>query len=774
MPPSASRTPHLWARSARSAPPEDPQWPESLGPPPPPPKDGKLTKLRRRSGSTGSVSSVSLTSRIRSSLELPRTRSISRDSFSSFVGGIKLRREKEAEDEWRARDVAARNPPSYNMPARYLYRQPSGSGLVRTRSRSSSCSLASSGSLAAHFAPKLPAMTFPSQRRRETPADSRTSEVKSRSDSASGERSGGEVCEGASRAGSQGASVSRDALGDGVDGERAVPCQEVGSGGRLPRASSAPNTRRTALGEHPLNESNPTIPRGVNGKEYPPSASASASTLAYLASASGEQAEPQRRRRSSVMGRLRGRRTGDGEDSQASDTPTPTPTSRDGSRPPSSSRSFKDAAKAAFHRSMSRGSSSRRSPASEASPIGSPTKGVTSPLPDTPGPLTSNPPSVSASLGGPGHEYPNDWPLTDSPSPEILPRPRPIVDPHAVRPCDRSSISSYETSRSHQRASTLTQNTSRSQSEMGIVNTVGAGDGQKVLGGNEKPRLASSAALGAGSAAQGTGTPPVRKKSSRRRLRDSAGSETSSSINAPATPTLSHAATAPTPAAANGSMAMPESEARTQKVQSLLQPDTDAAKGLAPLQSRNHVSPVDPTMLPRPLNLSHSQHASHSTDSIAPHKLRRQTKSQHQLNGEITADSPQGTEVSLASPADTPAEKKTPPVSRSEVASNGGVSSPQLRSPRDEERKHRGRGREEGAKQLEKILVRCCGCGYFHDLPHRIYERMIIGFEGSLEAKEDASRGEDKHEKCPWCRHGMDVRCCAGYVAVVQLKERLH
>ena len=468
------------------------------------------------------------------------------------------------------------------------------------------------------------------------------------------------------------------------------------------------------------------------------------------------------------MGRLRGRRAGDSEDSQTSDTPTRL--SENGSRLPSASRNFKDAAKAVFRRSTSRGSSSRnKSDASEVSPAVSPTKDVTSQIPDISGPLMSNPTSPDGS--GPG--YPDDWPLSDSSSPEILPRPRPIVDPHTMRASDHSSVSSYETTRSHQRSSTLTPNTSRPQSEMGIVSTAGAGDGQKVLGGNEKPTLASLAALSAGLATRRTSTPPVRKKSSRRRLRTSAGSETSTSSNAPATPTMSHAATTPT-SAANRNKATFEGEVKTQKVQSPTKPVTDATEGLAPLPSRNHASPVDPAMLPKPLNLNQSPHANHSSDSVAPHKLRRQAKSRHLLNGEITANSPQSTESPLPSPAGTPVEKRTPPVSRAEVASNGGVSSPRMRSPQDQERKHRGRSMEEEAKPLERILVRCCSCGYFHDLPHRLYEQMIMGFEGSLEAKEETSRGGDKRVSCPWCRHVMDVRCCAGYVAVLQLKERLH
>ena len=817
VPPSASRTPHLFARSGPPTPPKDDA--------PPPPKDGKLNKLRRRSGSAGSTSSVSLTSRIRSSLELPRGRSISRDSVTSFVGGIRLRREKEADDEWRARDAAAKKPPSYSLPERYMYRQPGGSGLAGPLSRSASCSVASSGSLAAHFAPEVPATTFPGKRMSGPPVEVRTPDAVSKTDCVSGESEGGEDCESASRTCSQGPPDSRNALDGGTSGQRTMPFQESGSSGRSPRASSVPSPRRATLGASPVGGSNPTIPRVANGKEYPPSASASA--FAYLACAGAEQAEPQRRRRGSLMGRLRGRRAEDSEDPQASDTPTQS--SEDRSRARSASRSFKDAAKAAFRRSTSRGSSFRNgSNASEASSAPSPTKDLTSRVPDLPGPLvsnpsspgrgpltsnpsspgrgpltsnpsspgrgpltsnpsspgrgplTSNPPSPGggpltsnpSSPGRSGTDYPLDWPLSATPSPEVFPPPRPIADPHTTRPSDHSSVSSHETTRSHQRSSTLTSTTLGPQSETGIASTAGAGDDQKVLGGNEESHLASPAALGAGVPTRRTSTPAVRKKSSRRMLRNSAGSEMSTLSNAPATPKMSHAATASTPPAPSGSTAMPESEVTTQDVQGSSKPDAKAAEGIAPLQSRNHTSPVDPAMLPMPLNLHQGLHANNSTDSVAPHKLRRQAKSQHLLNGEAPASSPRSTEGSPASP-DIPAEEQTPPVPRAEVASSGGAPSPRM-SSQIEERNHRGRSREKDATQLERILVRCCGCGNFHDLPHRLYERMIMGFEDSLEAKEDSSRGEDKHVNCPWCRHVMDVRCCAGYVTVLQLKERLH
>ncbi|KAI1455902.1 hypothetical protein F4805DRAFT_459364 [Annulohypoxylon moriforme] len=78
------------------------------------------------------------------------------------------------------------------------------------------------------------------------------------------------------------------------------------------------------------------------------------------------------------------------------------------------------------------------------------------------------------------------------------------------------------------------------------------------------------------------------------------------------------------------------------------------------------------------------------------------------------------------------------------------------------------------SEPLAKMLVECCNCKFFHDMPSRVYECM---------AKPD-SLVEDKllgvsatittMVKCPWCAHGMTTQCCSGFAAVVYLKEKLH
>ncbi|KAI1138190.1 hypothetical protein F5Y05DRAFT_413507 [Hypoxylon sp. FL0543] len=81
---------------------------------------------------------------------------------------------------------------------------------------------------------------------------------------------------------------------------------------------------------------------------------------------------------------------------------------------------------------------------------------------------------------------------------------------------------------------------------------------------------------------------------------------------------------------------------------------------------------------------------------------------------------------------------------------------------------------ESRSDPLAKMLVECCSCKFFHDMPSRVYECM---------AKPD-SLVEDKllgvsatittMVKCPWCAHGMTTQCCSGYAAVIYLKEKLH
>ena len=76
---------------------------------------------------------------------------------------------------------------------------------------------------------------------------------------------------------------------------------------------------------------------------------------------------------------------------------------------------------------------------------------------------------------------------------------------------------------------------------------------------------------------------------------------------------------------------------------------------------------------------------------------------------------------------------------------------------------------------IAKMFVECCGCKYFHDMPSKLYEVMahpegIVPLNDSMEFSGSLSMTV----KCPWCKHEMSTRCCAGLAAMVYVQERLH
>ncbi|GKT41820.1 uncharacterized protein ColSpa_02001 [Colletotrichum spaethianum] len=75
---------------------------------------------------------------------------------------------------------------------------------------------------------------------------------------------------------------------------------------------------------------------------------------------------------------------------------------------------------------------------------------------------------------------------------------------------------------------------------------------------------------------------------------------------------------------------------------------------------------------------------------------------------------------------------------------------------------------------VAKMLVECCSCKFLHDMPSKVYECMANP-EGKVEDRKLGVSGViSTTVKCPWCSHGMTTRCCAGYAAVIYLKEKLH
>ncbi|KAI1816829.1 hypothetical protein GGS20DRAFT_583025 [Poronia punctata] len=78
------------------------------------------------------------------------------------------------------------------------------------------------------------------------------------------------------------------------------------------------------------------------------------------------------------------------------------------------------------------------------------------------------------------------------------------------------------------------------------------------------------------------------------------------------------------------------------------------------------------------------------------------------------------------------------------------------------------------AEPLAKMLVECCNCHFFHDMPSRVYECMAKPDSVVEDKSLGVSAAITTMVRCPWCSHGMTTQCCAGYAAVVYLKEKLH
>ncbi|PBP25874.1 hypothetical protein BUE80_DR003150 [Diplocarpon rosae] len=79
-----------------------------------------------------------------------------------------------------------------------------------------------------------------------------------------------------------------------------------------------------------------------------------------------------------------------------------------------------------------------------------------------------------------------------------------------------------------------------------------------------------------------------------------------------------------------------------------------------------------------------------------------------------------------------------------------------------------------GPDPIAKMLVVCCSCKYFHDMPSKVYECMVKPDDVVTDRDLGVSGIISTSVKCPWCGHGMSTTCCAGYAAVVYLRERLH
>lgn len=75
---------------------------------------------------------------------------------------------------------------------------------------------------------------------------------------------------------------------------------------------------------------------------------------------------------------------------------------------------------------------------------------------------------------------------------------------------------------------------------------------------------------------------------------------------------------------------------------------------------------------------------------------------------------------------------------------------------------------------VSKMLVECCHCKFYHDMPSRVYEAMARPDDIVKDKRLGVSGQVTTCVKCPWCAHNMSTVCCAGYAAIVYLQEKLH
>ncbi|CAK7268919.1 hypothetical protein SEPCBS57363_003338 [Sporothrix epigloea] len=100
--------------------------------------------------------------------------------------------------------------------------------------------------------------------------------------------------------------------------------------------------------------------------------------------------------------------------------------------------------------------------------------------------------------------------------------------------------------------------------------------------------------------------------------------------------------------------------------------------------------------------------------------------------------------------------------------------SPPSRVPRQEPEQLAKIGRSATTKPIAKMLVECCHCKFFHDMPSRVYECMAQPDTVVTDRGLGVSGAITTMVKCPWCSHNMSTQCCAGYAAVIYLKEKMH
>ncbi|CAI4219317.1 unnamed protein product [Parascedosporium putredinis] len=199
-------------------------------------------------------------------------------------------------------------------------------------------------------------------------------------------------------------------------------------------------------------------------------------------------------------------------------------TKRRSTLPAENGTPFRDAAKAAFHiRSPSAARGRSASVASgQLSPIGPiAASGQTSPFPGLSGVTTPVPAETPAAT-----EPSDPWSSAKADTADARSRPPLAHQNNTTRGADRSSasVSSYDTAHSHH-LSTVTPNTSRPESERGIVAPLVADDGRKFLLGRDRSGSPAITRPLAAVGARNAPTPPPGPMNGRRIVRVSSGGD---------------------------------------------------------------------------------------------------------------------------------------------------------------------------------------------------------------------------------------------------------
>jgi hypothetical protein len=220
------------------------------------------------------------------------------------------------------------------------------------------------------------------------------------------------------------------------------------------------------------------------------------------------------------------------------------------------------------------------------------------------------------------------------------------------------------------------------------------------------------------------------------------------------------------------SLPPPKSKARTTTTNSTSSTSSTSSAPAAVEQHRTYAkAPFVPSEPSSGRSTPASGAAHHDPRRTAPHgpsplsaNSSPRLKSHHNAGPPLTASRP-GFKSGTSSPqvhASRPAILPPRPEAKALSTSN----TPLFRVPAQEP--------EAGNKPVAKMLVECCSCHFFHDMPSRVYECMASPDAVVTDRALGVSGAITTMVKCPWCQHNMSTQCCSGYAALVYLKEKLH